>query len=69
MAKLEAILLVVIVIGIAGQAGNNAKALESGWRIYPLCFQAVIRLSGAQILVFFRAAAGPIDDHTVDLIA
>ena len=69
MAKPEAITLVGLVIRTRREVGNNVKALEAGLSIYPLCFQAVVGSSGAQIFVLFGAAAGPINDQSIDFIA
>ena len=69
LAEPEAMLLVGIVIDFSADAGNTVKALEAGLCLYPLCFYAVVGFSGAQIFVLFRAAAGPVNHHTIDFVA
>lgn len=68
MASLEAMVLFALFIIVKPHAGNTAKALEAGLRLYPLCFQALIGFSTGQIFEFFRPAARPIDDHAVNLL-
>src|SRR5215468_9428455 len=38
-------------------------------RFYSLSFQTLIRPAGRQVLVFFGAAARPIDHHAINLVA
>ena len=55
-------------IGFGVEAGNNVKGLEIGLSIYPLCFHAVVGLSGLQFFVLFGAAAGPVENDAIDFI-
>jgi len=51
------------------EAGNNVKVLETRLGIYPLCFYALIYLSGTQIFVLFGAPARPVNHYSIDFFA